>query len=65
MCLLYHCVRALLCEGDMIKHHLRLWYRSTLMSPPLQQMHETYYCSSLLHGDWLLYTVFNMLNSYV
>lgn len=50
------CVRALLCEGDMIKHHLRLWYRPLLMSRPLQQLHETDYRPSLLYSDRLFST---------
>lgn len=48
------CVRALLSEGDMIKHHLRPSYRCTPMS--LQQLHETDYCPSLLYSDRLFST---------
>lgn len=56
MCPLSCCVRALLCEGDMIKHHLRLWYMPTLMSWPLQQLHETDYSPSLLYTNGLFST---------
>ena len=38
MWLLSCCVRALLCERDMIKHHLRLWYWCTLMNSCMKQI---------------------------
>lgn len=50
------CVRALLCAGDMIKHHLRLWCRPTVMSRPLQQLHEIDYFPSLRCSDGLFST---------
>lgn len=42
------------CEGDMIKHHLRLWYRPTLVSSPLQQLHKTAFYCIYIDGHFLL-----------